>query len=182
MRVFDWNCEIDIANYFMNRRQCLASLAGIATAMASASLQAGPARFEMALPLLDGSGFLRLGADEAKGQRATVINFWDTQCPPCLEELPMLDQLSQAWKGVLWVGVSLSAVDASRRYLQAHPVRYVQLKATQDARAMLRRAGNTSGALPYTLLLAPAGTVCATHTGAVTQAWMEAALARCGAA
>lgn len=160
----------------MNRRQCIASLASFAGAIASAGSQAVPTNFEMELPRLDGSGFLRLGAE---GKRATVINFWDTQCPPCLEEMPMLERLSQEWKGVLWVGVSLSTVDATRRYLRAHPVSYVQLKASQDTKAMLRRAGNISGTLPYTVLLAPAGAVCATHTGAVTQPWMEAALTRC---
>ena len=94
----------------MTRRQCLlAALAGLV----SPQLQAGSARLDMELALLDGSGFRRLGQARA---HATVINFWDTQCPPCVEELPMLDQLSQTWHDVLWVGVSLSPAVATRAF------------------------------------------------------------------
>ena len=43
------------------------------------------------------------------GGRLLVLNFWATWCPPCIEELPSLDQMQRelSSKGVVVVGVSV---------------------------------------------------------------------------
>src|SRR5262245_10115539 len=52
------------------------------------------------LPLLNGGEF-RLG-DHA-GKNVVVLDFWATNCPPCIEELPLLAQLAADYqsKGVV---------------------------------------------------------------------------------
>ncbi len=43
------------------------------------------------------------------GGRVLVLNFWATWCPPCIEELPSLDEMQRqlSTKGVVVVGVSV---------------------------------------------------------------------------
>jgi peroxiredoxin len=43
------------------------------------------------------------------GGRVLVLNFWATWCPPCIEEMPSLDQLHQRLRdsGVIVLGVSV---------------------------------------------------------------------------
>jgi cytochrome c biogenesis protein CcmG/thiol:disulfide interchange protein DsbE len=43
------------------------------------------------------------------GGRVLVLNFWATWCPPCIEELPSLDELQRQMRsqGVVVVGVSV---------------------------------------------------------------------------
>ena len=48
-------------------------------------------------------------------EKLTVINLWGTWCPPCVEELPELEILNQAYasQGVTIVGVLQDGVDDS---------------------------------------------------------------------
>jgi thiol-disulfide isomerase/thioredoxin len=53
------------------------------------------------LPDLDG---LLLRLQDQRG-KVVLLNFWATWCPPCLEEMPLMDQLSQSLRQqpfVIW--------------------------------------------------------------------------------
>lgn len=49
--------------------------------------------------------------------KLTVVNFWATNCNPCISELPDLEALAQAYKdqGVAFLGVALDAMDDETR-------------------------------------------------------------------
>lgn len=56
-----------------------------------------------------------VSGNEFKGEKLTVLNVWATWCPPCVEELPHLQEISEEYKdkGVAVVGVLQDGVDAS---------------------------------------------------------------------
>jgi cytochrome c biogenesis protein CcmG, thiol:disulfide interchange protein DsbE len=61
------------------------------------------------------------------GGKVLVLNFWATWCPPCIEEIPSLNQFARDHrdKGVVVLGVSVDKSDkAYRRFLGAMPMTF----------------------------------------------------------
>jgi len=96
-----------------------------------------------------------------------IINFWATWCPPCLEEIPGFVRLQDEYaaRGVQFLGVALDGVRNVRRFMAEQRMNYPSLHGERDAIALGKRYGNRFGALPYTVLVAPDGTVLRTHQG-----------------
>ena len=53
------------------------------------------------------------------GGRLLVLNFWATWCPPCIEEMPSLDQLHKMLKdsGLVVLGISIDEEEEAYRSL-----------------------------------------------------------------
>ena len=63
--------------------------------------------------------------------KVVVLNFWATWCPPCVEEMPSLIQMSQKLndKGVLVLGVSIDVdADAYHKFLTEHKVTFLTVR------------------------------------------------------
>ena len=45
--------------------------------------------------------------------KTVVVNFWSTWCPPCIEEMPMFNELQNQWKdkNVVFVGIAADQAD-----------------------------------------------------------------------
>lgn len=142
--------------------------------LASGSAAAAP--LDLELPTLSGERFFRLA--EVR-DRVVLVNFWDTDCPPCRREMPLLDRVAQAHPQVLVLGVTLSPRRQALDYLERQPVSFLQLSAPREAFGLLRRFGDPSSALPHTAVLGRDHSLCARFTGEVTLPWLEAALERC---
>ncbi len=70
------------------------------------------------------------------GGRLLVLNFWATWCPPCIEEMPSLDQMQQQLKdsGVVVHGISVDEDEAAyRRFLERTRVSFLTAR-DPDAR------------------------------------------------
>lgn len=104
--------------------------------------------------------------------RGTVLlcNFWATWCAPCREEVPMLVAARQQWaaRGFEVVGIGIDSVDKIREFTKTYQVNYPVLVGDASALALLRKLGNSSGGLPYSVLLDRAGTIVDRHLGALT--------------
>lgn len=62
------------------------------------------------------------------GGKVLVLNFWATWCPPCIEEMPSLDQLHAQFKedGVVVLGVSVDEDQAAyRSFLERSKVSFL---------------------------------------------------------
>ena len=64
-------------------------------------------------------------------EKVVVLNFWATWCPPCIQELPSLEQLQSRFKerGVEVVGISVD-VDgkAYQQFLKDHKVDFLTVR------------------------------------------------------
>lgn len=89
-----------------------------------------------------------------KGGRL-VINFWATWCPPCVQELPLLDRFFSEQKDHGWnvLGLAVDQPSAVRAFLQKMPLAFPVAMAGLGGTELARSLGNVSGGLPFTLVL-----------------------------
>ena len=111
-----------------------------------------------------------------------LLNFWATWCPPCVEELPMVDRFfrDHAANGWQVVGLAIDQPSAVRKFLARTPVSFPIGLAGLEGTDLVRRLGNTSGGLPFTLVVNSAGGVAARKMGKLEptdlDAWRQASL------
>ena len=107
-----------------------------------------------------------------------LLNFWSSDCLPCVRELPLLQAQSQRLPALRFVGI---AIDEGRRaapFARKAGTAYLQL-AAPGRQDLLRQFGNPPGALPYTVVLNRAHQVCTTRLGAVDARWRATAAQAC---
>jgi thiol-disulfide isomerase/thioredoxin len=90
-----------------------------------------------------------------------VLNFWATWCPPCVEEMPLLERFYQenAAKGWQVVGVAIDQPSQVRRFLTQNSISYPIALGGLEGADLLKSLGNEQGALPFTLVLEAQGTI-----------------------
>jgi thiol-disulfide isomerase/thioredoxin len=84
-----------------------------------------------------------------------VINFWATWCPPCIEEMPLLDAFYQQNSSNGWqvVGLAIDQPSRVRQFLTQHAVSYSVGLAGLTGTALGTQLGNDQGGLPFTVVL-----------------------------
>jgi len=99
-----------------------------------------------------------------------LCNFWATWCAPCREEVPMLVAAKQQWgaSGFEVVGIGIDSADKIREFSKTYQVNYPVLIADGSALELLRRLGNRSGGLPYSVVVDRTGSIVRRHLGAMT--------------
>jgi thiol-disulfide isomerase/thioredoxin len=104
-----------------------------------------------------------------------LVNFWATWCPPCVEELPMIDAFfrDHADNGWQVVGLAIDRPDAVRKFLARTPVSFPIGVTGLAGTELVKKLGNTSGGLPFTMVLAADGTVAARKMGKLEAADLE---------
>lgn len=102
--------------------------------------------------------------------RPLLLNFWATWCPPCVEELPLLDAFYQKNSRKSWqvVGLAIDQPSAVRTFLQKTPVSFPIGFAGMSGTELSRKLGNESGGLPYTVVVGASGEVLERRMGRVT--------------
>lgn len=122
----------------------------------SVPLESGSRAFEMAinqagLTRLDGSPFRYADFDG----RALLINFWATWCPPCVEEMPLLEAFYQEniKNGPQVLAIAADKVEPVRRFLAQHRLTLPVALGGMGVIDLVRSMGSLSGSLPFSLLL-----------------------------
>ncbi|MGA0571789.1 TlpA family protein disulfide reductase [Variovorax sp. VNK109] len=90
-----------------------------------------------------------------------IVNFWATWCPPCVEELPMLERFFQQNVSNGWqvVGLAIDQPSAVAKFLQRMPLTFPMGLAGMDGTDLGKSLGNLTGGLPFTVMIDPAGRV-----------------------
>ncbi len=120
-----------------------------------------------------------LAAADFRG-RPLLVNFWATWCPPCVEELPLLDRFYRERQGSGWVVLALAIAQPSavRQFLQRQPLSFPVGLAGFGGTELARAMGNATGALPFSVVLDRAGRIAQRKLGQVhaqdLRAWADA--------
>jgi peroxiredoxin len=105
------------------------------------------------------------------GGQLLLVNFWATWCTPCIEEMPMLQALQTEYadKGLQVIGIALDDVQRARDFAEDLGISYPVLLGATDVMLTARQWGNSSGQLPYTVLVDRDGIVRWTRLGILTR-------------
>lgn len=158
-----------ILNSTTSRRRWLYAAVAAAAGLGGAGLawwRFTPGRAdEGAIPALWGLDFDqpssgKLSMASMRG-RPLLLNFWATWCPPCVEEMPLLDAFYRENSGNGWqvVGLAVDKAGAVHDFLGQHPVTFPVALAGMNGIELSKSLGNTAGGLPFTVVLGADGSV-----------------------
>ena len=171
----------------INRRNL--ALAGVAVAAGLAGVGAAwwPSRSRTQLATADGDVNLdaatqalwRLSFDTPDGRalamssfrgKPLLVNFWATWCPPCVEELPLLERfhLESQSKGWQVLGLAVDQPSAVKKWLQAKPLSYSVGMAGFGGTELSKSLGNLAGGLPFSAVFSATGALLQRKTGKLT--------------
>lgn len=120
----------------------------------------------------------QLATSSLKGQ-PLLVNFWATWCPPCVDELPLLDSFYQRHKAKGWtvLGLAVDQPSAVNKWLQAKPLSFPVGMAGLGGTDLSKQLGNRSGSLPFSVVFGAAGDVLHRKIGKVSEddlmAWAQ---------
>jgi thiol-disulfide isomerase/thioredoxin len=120
----------------------------------------------------------RLDLGSLRG-RPLLINFWATWCPPCVEELPLLNAFyrQNSAKGWQIVGIAVDRLAPVQAFLQRLPLDFPVVLSGMDGLNLSKQFGNQVGGLPFTVLVGADGVILNRKIGKLSEAdlaqWRE---------
>ena len=108
-----------------------------------------------------------------------LINFWATWCPPCVEELPLLNRFYEEHRRNGWqvLGLAVDQPAAVEAFLRRAPVAFTVAMAGMSGIELSKTLGNIGGGLPFTAIFGSGGQVLHRKMGRVTaldlQQWSQ---------
>jgi thiol-disulfide isomerase/thioredoxin len=97
-----------------------------------------------------------------------LVNFWATWCPPCVEELPLLNRF-HAERKVAVLGLAVDQPQAVLKFLAKLPLQFPIGMAGAAGTTLTRTLGNEQGGLPFSLLLGSDGRVAQRKIGQLVE-------------
>lgn len=110
-----------------------------------------------------------------------LLNFWATWCPPCVDELPLLDRFYKENSPKSWqvLGLAIDQPSAVRNFLGKMPVSFPVGMAGLNGTELGKSLGNLAGGLPFTVVMGSGGAVMHRKMGRVDERdlalWLKSA-------
>jgi thiol-disulfide isomerase/thioredoxin len=100
-----------------------------------------------------------------------LLNFWATWCPPCVDELPLLDRFYKENSSIGWqvLGLAIDQPSAVRNFLGKMPVSFPVGMAGLNGTELGKSLGNQAGGLPFTVVLGPDGALSHRKMGRIAE-------------
>jgi thiol-disulfide isomerase/thioredoxin len=100
-----------------------------------------------------------------------LVNFWATWCPPCIEELPLIDAFYQQNKANNWqtIGLAVDQTESVQKFLAQKPLSFPVAMAGMAGIELTRQLGNTTGALPFSVLFNAQGSLVQRKLGKLSE-------------
>ena len=130
-------------------------------------------------------GFWMLQGDTPGGEilraesfraRPLLVNFWATWCPPCIDELPLINAFYRENRANGWQVLAL-AVDRLapvQSFLGQHPLDFPVGMAGLSGTDLGRSLGNLTGGLPFTVVVGRGGAVLQRKLGRLSAGDLDA--------
>lgn len=143
--------------------------AGDAPALPAAASE--PPKLSFTLPDLEGRP---RSAEEWQG-KARLVNFWATWCAPCRREIPLLKdtQANYADRNLQVIGIAVDFEEDVRAYAEKADFNYPVLVGQENAMAVAESSGVSFVGLPFTMVVAPDGTLLGVHMGEIVAAHID---------
>lgn len=160
--------EVQAAIAHLPRRAVLGAAAiaivgaGVATALLRDKPAAAPAITDSIPGFWDMKWNTPSGSELAlqsfKG-RPLLINFWATWCPPCIEEMPLINAFFKQNQGNGWqvLGLAVDKPAPVQAFLRTMPLAFPVAMAGFNGTELSRSLGNLTGSLPFSIALDAAG-------------------------
>ena len=109
-----------------------------------------------------------------------LVNFWATWCPPCVEELPMIEAFwrEHARKGFQVVALAIDQPSSVRRFLTTQALSFPIGLAGLGGSELSKSLGNLAGGLPFSVFFRADGSIYRQKLGQLTpedlQNWVKA--------
>ena len=102
--------------------------------------------------------------------RPLLINFWATWCPPCIDELPLINAFYEKNKANGWqvIGLAIDRPSAVQAFLQKMPLAFPIGMAGLTGSDLAKQLGNPSGSLPFSVVLGAQGGILQRKLGRLT--------------
>jgi thiol-disulfide isomerase/thioredoxin len=116
-----------------------------------------------------------LGMQSLKG-RPLLLNFWATWCPPCVEELPLINAFYREHRANGWQVLALAVDQLApvQKFLQSMPLDFPVGLAGSVGADWARNLGNLAGGLPFSVVLDSQGSVVQRKIGRLVAADLAA--------
>ncbi|MFG6442948.1 TlpA family protein disulfide reductase [Roseateles sp. LKC17W] len=90
-----------------------------------------------------------------------LVNFWATWCPPCVKELPEINQFYGEARGKGWqvLGLAIDQAEPVKAFLKKTPLDFPIALAGAQGLSLVRELGNAAGGLPFSLVFDERGEI-----------------------
>lgn len=122
-----------------------------------------------------GSSFMGLGGEPLQMAsmrgRPLLLNFWATWCPPCVQELPLLNGFYGEHRANGWqvLGLAIDQPANVQKFLQRMPLDFPVVLGGLGGIDLSRGLGNDKGGLPFTVMFAADGSISRRKIGQLTK-------------